>query len=323
MSISKKLIIKDRLYGTQVITEPVLIALLKTKAVLRLKKINQFGVPDKYYHQKNFNRYEHSVGVMMLLRILGASVEEQVAGLLHDISHTAFSHVYDWIIGEAGDENYQDKQTENSINSKEIGGILKKYGYLPQAIADHHRFKLLESDIPEICADRIDYSLRELAVKKAKPLIKSLTKVNNKIVFKDKKSAHAFALNFLTLQKQHWGGFEAVSRYKIFSNLLKLAIAEGTLNLRDFLQNDDYVIKKLLKTKNPHILSALKILEKKKIPKSGKTECVSKKFRHTDPEFISKQGTIKLSEAIPSFKKYLEEQRIYNMKGTKVPIFNL
>ncbi|MEH6941868.1 HD domain-containing protein [Bacillus sp. JJ722] len=35
----------------------------------------------------NVTNFEHSKGVMLLIRILGGSVEEQVAGLLHDVSY--------------------------------------------------------------------------------------------------------------------------------------------------------------------------------------------------------------------------------------------
>jgi hypothetical protein len=80
------MIINDKIYGKVKIEEPVLLKLLKSPSVLRLKNISQFGVPDLYYHFKNYSRYEHSVGVMILLRKLGATLEEQVAGLLHDVS---------------------------------------------------------------------------------------------------------------------------------------------------------------------------------------------------------------------------------------------
>lgn len=64
----------------------------------RLKGISQFRIPDKYYFKDNYSRFEHSIGVMVLLGKLGASQEEQIAGLLHDVSHKAFSHVYDWVV---------------------------------------------------------------------------------------------------------------------------------------------------------------------------------------------------------------------------------
>lgn len=37
---------------------------------------------------------------MLLLRKLGASLEEQLASLLHDISTFAVSHVADWVFAE-------------------------------------------------------------------------------------------------------------------------------------------------------------------------------------------------------------------------------
>lgn len=319
----KKILIKDKVYGNHLITEPVLIELLKSKPVQRLKKISQFGIPDKYYHIKNFSRYEHSVGVMLLIKILKGSIEEQIAGLLHNASHTAFSHVIDWVVGEAGDETYQDDQHENIINSGEISKILKKYNYSPKTIADYHNFKLLERDIPDLCADRVDYSLRELPVTISKTLVKSLVNINNKIVFKNQRSALAFATNFLKLQKKHWGGFEGVSRFKLFSNILKLAIKDKTINLADFLKDDQYVIKKILKTKNNKILATLKILKNKKLPFSKETEVVYKKFRYTDPEFLSPEGIKRLSKVDPKFKKFIEQQRLNNKKGVKSPVFNI
>ena len=316
----KKITIKDKVYGTHYITESVIIDLLKSKPILRLKNISQFGVPDQYYHIKNYNRYEHSVGVMILIKSLGGSLEEQIAGLLHDVSHTAFSHVIDWVIGEAGDETYQDTKHEDIVGSGEIGRILKKYKYNPKAMSDYHNFKLLERDIPELCADRVDYSLREFPSQISKPLFKALVNKNNTIIFKDKRSANIFAINFLKLQMNHWGGFEAVSRYKLFSNVLRIAIKEGTLNFKDFLNDEKFVINKLLKTKNKEAKAILKILKNKKLATSKNSEIVQKKFRHTDPCFLDINGVHKLSEVDNKFKDYLAKQRLANTKGIKVPI---
>lgn len=55
--------------------------------------------------------YDHSMGVFVILRARGAPLEEQIAGLLHDVSHTAFSHVGDWVYGK---EN-QDKDYQNDV----------------------------------------------------------------------------------------------------------------------------------------------------------------------------------------------------------------
>ncbi len=89
------MIINDAIYGKYKINEPVLVELIKSRPMQRLKKIAQLGIPDRFYHIRGFSRFEHSLGVMLLLRKLNASLEEQAAGLLHDVSHTAFSHVVD------------------------------------------------------------------------------------------------------------------------------------------------------------------------------------------------------------------------------------
>src|SRR5882672_946575 len=132
------MIVGDRTYGKTDITSEVILELINSKPLQRLKGIAQYGIPDVFYHHKNYSRYEHSVGVMLLLRRLGASEEEQIAGLLHDVSHTAFSHVIDWVVGEGGAESYQDEQHEHFIRESEIPRILKKHGYAVERITDYH-----------------------------------------------------------------------------------------------------------------------------------------------------------------------------------------
>lgn len=99
MTKPESVVIDDCVYGSCKITEPVLIELLQSPVILRLKGINQLGIPPEYDPTNVFfSRYDHSVGVLVLLKKLGASLEEQVAGLLHDSSHTALSHQIDWVL---------------------------------------------------------------------------------------------------------------------------------------------------------------------------------------------------------------------------------
>jgi len=217
--------IKDSVYGVEEVNEPVLVELIKSQPMQRLKSVSQMGIPDKYHSIKNFSRYEHSVGVMILLKKLGANEKEQIAGLLHDISHTAFSHLIDWVIGKVGgDENFQDEQHKNFMNSKTLSKVLRKYKFNPEEIFNYKRFGLLERPIPMLCADRVDYSLREFPKQEARFCINNLLVLDNKIVFKNKKAAKLFALNYLSIQENHWGGFEAIARYFIFANLFILGV---------------------------------------------------------------------------------------------------
>ena len=119
-------IVIETIYGTITITEPVLIELLNSQAMARLKLINQYGIRKVIKPEEEYTRYQHSVAVLYLLRHFGASLEEQVMGLLHDVSHTAFSHVADYLFGTVLDYySYQDKIFEWYVAHTDLGPILE------------------------------------------------------------------------------------------------------------------------------------------------------------------------------------------------------
>ncbi|RZK97798.1 MAG: HD domain-containing protein, partial [Hymenobacter sp.] len=105
-------------------------------------------------------RLEHSTEVMLLLRRLGASELEQVAGLLHDVSHTAFSHVVDYVLGNAA-EDYHEQILEQVVATSGLVPVLHCYGYHVTDVLSA-TFPLLEQPLPRLCADRLDYTLRDL-----------------------------------------------------------------------------------------------------------------------------------------------------------------
>jgi uncharacterized protein len=314
------MLINDRIYGRIKIESPVLIELIKSKPMQRLKGICQFGIPDKYYFKTNFYRFEHCVGVMVLLKKLGATEEEQIAGLLHDVSHTAFSHLYDWVIGDGKTEDHQDLIHEKYISSSEIPSILKKYGYNPKRITNYHHFGLLERTVPELCADRIDYALREFPKSIIKKCFLGLTVINNKIIFNNESSAYLFSKNYLQKQTKHWAGFEASARYRIFANILRKALTLGEIKEADFWKTDDYIIRKIEKSKDVEIKTILKILTQKSLKSLPKSNTkIYKKFRYVDPVFINKNKLIKLSKTNAKFRNLLKKARLQNKQGEYLP----
>lgn len=315
--------INDKIYGKVKITEPVLLELLKCPSVLRLKNISQFGVPDKYYHLKNYSRYEHSVGVMLLLRKLGAMTEEQVAGLLHDVSVLAFSHIADWVfaLGDMGVEDYHDEIHEKFVKKTEIPKILAKFGFILNRILDEDNFSLLEKKAPDLCADRVDYALREfrdwLNPKIVNSCIDGLVNYNGEMVFSNQKIAFDFATNYLELQTQHWGGYQSMARYHLFSKALKIAIDKKILSNDDFYKDEPFVLKKLEKIQNKTVIETLKVLRDRKLKgfASNLGKKIVKKFRYTNPKVISNGKLLQLSELNSKFKKIIEEHRKISQKG--------
>ena len=313
-------ILNDSLYGKHQIDNPILIELLNSNALKRLKKINQLGVPDRYYHKKGFPRYEHSVGVMLLLQILGADEENQIAGLLHDAPHMAFSHVYDYLDPNTiAKENYHDQHAVKILGQSDVPEILSKYGYDFKDILNHDQFPLLKSKNNNLSADRIDYSFREMPANKVPKFLEDLSILNNQIIFTNQETARKFAEEVLNIQKTHWGASEGTNRYYYFAKALKTAIKLGHITDQDFLQDDDHVTNKLENINNPEIQSILTALKKLDFNNLPETDLIlPKKFRHVDPHVLKNNRTIKLSEIDAEFKQILDANRLIYHQGIKI-----
>lgn len=319
------MILEDKVYRSEEIKESVLIDLIMSKEVQRLKGISQFGIPDKYYHKKGFSRYEHSIGVLVLLRKLNADLKEQCAGLLHDISHTAFSHVIDWIFGDPTREDYQDNNHLHILSNSEIPNILGKYNFNYKEISNLENFSLLERKAPSLCVDRIEYSLRELWQERNFSLvdqtIRDIINVNGQLVFKNEEIAKAFTKEYVKMQNNHWAGNEARARYYIFSKILKKAIDKNVISVRDFKKTDCYIIGLLEQSKDNEILKSLDLLKNGfKIKESCKGIELKKKFRYIDSEVLIKTKIKKLSEISSDYKKILEKEKNKSDNYSKIKI---
>ncbi|CAI7633654.1 unnamed protein product [Penicillium pancosmium] len=155
------IIIRDEIYGEHSITEPVLIHLLRSPELSRLKGICQHGVTTFLGFGPKVTRFEHSVGAFLLVRAVGASVEEQIAALLHDISHTSLSHVVDDALSQPGEGSYHEVHKSRFLKTTQLPQILTQYGFGNLKPLDEELFRLVEMPSPHLCADRLDYALRD------------------------------------------------------------------------------------------------------------------------------------------------------------------
>ena len=63
---------KDRIYGEVEILESVILDLINSKSLQRLKGIDQAGYFKPYFPNSGYNRFEHSLGVFIILKKYGA-----------------------------------------------------------------------------------------------------------------------------------------------------------------------------------------------------------------------------------------------------------
>ncbi|MCX6736486.1 MAG: HD domain-containing protein [Candidatus Parcubacteria bacterium] len=247
---------EDRIYGKTEITEPVILELINSSTVLRLKEIDQAGYSEPHFPGIAHSRFEHSIGVYLLLKIYGASIEEQIAGLIHDVSHSAFSHCIDYAldVGSEKEHNYQDSVFDDFVRKSEIPVIIKKYNLDLEYILDDKNFPLKEKDLPDLCADRIDYSLRLAIISEEINngiyFLDNLIAEDGKWVFKNFESAQKYADLFLKLNTNYYAGLSSAVMFRTVGDYLRYALKQEYILEKDFYTTDKKVLDKIEKFLN-------------------------------------------------------------------------
>lgn len=143
------------------------VKIVDTPAYQRLRWIKQLGPTNLVYPGANHTRHEHCMGTSHIVGKMADSVglesgDKQlasVAGLLHDIGHTAFSHLGDEIDGV---EDHVIRTTK-IIAKTEISDILSEEGIdskeVNQIIMGEHKLGPLVSG--DLDGDRLDYLVRD------------------------------------------------------------------------------------------------------------------------------------------------------------------
>lgn len=294
--------LKDDLYGEYKV-DKVLEGLILSDPVQRLKGIHQGGASFLVNEEWNVARYEHSVGVMLLIKKLGGSIEEQIAGLLHDVSHTAFSHVIDGVLDNLS-EDYHEDIFEQVILDSEIPQILEKYDYdYRDILLDDSKWSLLEQPAPELCADRVDYTLRDMyrygfiSLKEVHDFLDEVAVVEGKICVKSIGAAEWFVKTYYTEVIDFFMNPLNIYGNHSFSNVLKAALEKGWISLDDFLGEDEEVLLKLQKA-DDHIEMLLNELTQDVSIEENKADYDihhKGKVRLIDPTVIDRNGLLQSS----------------------------
>lgn len=310
------------IYGSVTVTEPVILELLASPAMERLKSINQYGIVAVVKPEQIYTRYVHSLGVFYILRTFGGSLEEQVAGLLHDISHTAFSHVADFIHGTHLQKySYQDEIFAWYLEKTGLLAILEKHGL--ERIAQYGKgieYPILKCDLPGLCADRIEYNMYGgylegwITQEQMRELVAHLHYQDGQWFFDDVVSAKKYAKISVDLSVQNWSSAENAYLSTRAAQLLKEGFDKGIITKDDFhFSHDAAVLKKLADSKDAEIQDLMnKIYNYKtayKAGTAGQHDLYFKgKFRGVDPLVKVGGQLVALSQLDSSYKEYMIAQ---------------
>ena len=240
--------INDELYGEYYVDD-VIYEIINTKIFKRLKNIYQSGGGYLVNDLWNVNRHEHSIGTMILSLKFNGNIEEQIKALLHDISHTAFSHVIDYILKNEN-EDYHEKIQEDFLNDEDLLSILGKYNLNIKRIMSKN-YSFLDNELPELSFDRIDYTLRDLfrqkriSHKDVREIVNNLAVYQNKLCFNSLEIGKWFQKLYFQEVVEYFQDPLNMYINTMLCNLLTSALNEEIIQLQDFNFTDEYVLRKI------------------------------------------------------------------------------
>ncbi|SFW74166.1 hypothetical protein SAMN02927921_03863 [Sinomicrobium oceani] len=284
----------DNIYG-EFELPGVIEDLIKTQVFQRLKKIHQGGAVFLADPGINHTRFEHAIGVMLLIRKLGGRIEEQIAGLLHDISHTAFSHLIDYVLDIEG-EDYHEKRYAEVLKDAELNAVLHHYQMDSATFTDVEKFKLLEYPLPSLSADRIDYTLRDMfqigkiSLDEISWFIRGLDTVDNRIVLKSETYARWFQAQYNDLTTGYFESRQNITIHIIMKEIVKDCLEKGIIEEKDFFGDDFYLIDKINRQFD------LKQRIAAMSARGQQHKQLHTKKRMVDPEILVRGSILKLSE---------------------------
>ncbi|MCX6814088.1 MAG: HD domain-containing protein [Candidatus Aenigmarchaeota archaeon] len=304
----------DPAYGQFEISEPVLLEVIMASPVQRLKGLNQYGSWQFILPKLKTTRFEHSLGVCFLLKSLDASLEEQMAGLIHDISHTAFTHVVDYLYRQEDRQEHHESLFQQVFMSSQIPKIAQTNGIKPEIFLEKENFSLLEKPIPDLCADRVDYFFRDsvlLGVCKRddiKLFMDHLVVREGEILVDNTAIAKNIALGFMECSKKLWASPTQAASFQILADAMKSGLESGIINEKDFLLTDQQLYSKLKSSRNLEVTSKLDILNPDFFAMNNPKDFdffVKTKARYIDPKIIQGETVKRLSELDKDYKNLM------------------
>ena len=255
----------------------------------RLRRIRQLSGAHLTYPAAQHTRFEHSLGVMHIASQAGHALNEKgifksddieilrLAGLLHDIGHGPFSHLFEEIIQEKK-ISHEDFGREIILKS-EIGDSLSKNGFDKKLITKvafgDSKFQYMNEIVSgALSADMMDYLLRDgyfTGAEHAKIDHKRITQSLD--VHKKKLALERSALySFESMMHSRYQMFKAVYFHKtvrsaevMLLEALRLSDDEfgfTNFNVNEFVNlTDEYVLSTLISSKSSKLKRARQLAQ--------------------------------------------------------------
>lgn len=336
----------DSIHGRVELQEAVIKELCASPIMQRLKNIHQYGaynISHPLPTGKTYTRYNHSLGVMKMVQLArekGAKITlgQIIAALLHDCSHTVFSHATDPLfMGGFRNGNYQDKIHAYFLKKHGILEIVKKYGFsLEDILPDNPQYVALEQSSPNICADRLEYNLYSgyltglLSDADRQAILDDLHFENNHWYFTKPELALKLARVSLYDTLYTWGSPSSLLTSLYASKALKLLVDQKVITLEDiqYNKNDSEVWQIMVNSKIPEVQKCVKSIinvdKTFKLVQEGEHDMILKgRFSGIDPFIQIKGKMVKLTEHNASYGEEFNRIKKFKERGWPIKFIHL
>lgn len=318
---------------------PLILELIDSPTMQRLKNIDQSG-PLAYFGTKcpRLSRYEHSLGVYALLKRYNVSTNEQIAGLLHDASHTVFSHLADILFqqGAQRTESYQDVIHNWFLTKTNVAALLEKYHIkLTDISPKNDNFTALEQPYPDMNADRIEYNLhtalifQDLDQDDINKILNSLQYKDHKWYFTDIVNAKKFSTLSSYYTRAIWGSDYNIALYTVTTATIKYALEKEIITEDEIhFGVDQEIISTLMNSTDPIIVDLMVIMQniESYYETSDKVNCDVLhpiKARCIDPLVLYDGKLQRLSTLSMDFNNDLQNAKKFATSGSCIKFINI
>lgn len=189
---TRELTVLDRVYE-HVSFPPLITAAIDTVYFQRLRSLHQLGVSSFLYPGAVHTRFEHSIGVAHMARILLQSIQQRqpdlgvtevdielamLAGLLHDVGHGPFSHLFEDVVSHRCGIDFNHEDMSERIARRVLSDLIPQThvdvvvglmrGQPPPGITYG---EIISSKRSGIDVDRLDYLIRDSVCCFGKPTV--------------------------------------------------------------------------------------------------------------------------------------------------------
>lgn len=297
-----------------------------------------------YKNRFYYSRFDHSVGVALIIWHFTHDKAQTISGLLHDVSTPVFSHVSDFRKGDALTQTETEGTNENIIRSdRNLDALLAVDGLKVEQVEDYHKYPIADNEIPQLSSDRLEYMFPSGMALDGSWDLPSVRKAYEDLeVLRNEEGLPELGFKTLEIAEDYTRRFCMIGHIlqlnenkltlHLLGKIMNLAVEEGILSEADFMTKAEAEIIGILDkelSQNPKAFSK----ERSKLARLYKTFRTMTKIEHTqtpldeneyfcinlkvkqryiNPLVKTANSCTRISETSSQAKKIIEDFLLYN-----------